>query len=81
MASKEVPVIPVPGVADQTGVRPFGSDPPPPCLMANFQVHELDDNLHIVDASFTPSIGAMKPALTAVANAIRIGDRFSERLV
>ncbi len=49
--------------------------------MPNCEVHELDDNLHIVDASFTPSIGAMKPALTAIANTVRIDERFCERLV
>jgi choline dehydrogenase-like flavoprotein len=30
--------------------------------------------------SFFPSIGAVNPALTAMANAVRVGDRILERL-
>jgi choline dehydrogenase-like flavoprotein len=41
--------------------------------------HELD-NLYVVDTSFMPSIGAVNPALTAMANAIRVGDHLLERL-
>ncbi len=32
------------------------------------------DNLYVVDASFFPSIGAVNPALTVMANAMRVGD-------
>ena len=32
------------------------------------------------DTSFFPSIGAVNPALTAIANAIRVGDHIAERL-
>jgi hypothetical protein len=35
--------------------------------------HDLD-NLHVVDASFFPSCGAVNPSLTIVANAIRGAD-------
>jgi hypothetical protein len=37
------------------------------------QAHELD-NLHVVGTSFFPGTGAVSPALTAVANAIRVGE-------
>jgi hypothetical protein len=30
---------------------------------------------YVVDTSFFPSIGAVNPALTAMANALRVGDR------
>jgi choline dehydrogenase-like flavoprotein len=32
------------------------------------------------DTSFFPSIGAVNPALTAIANAIRVGERIADRL-
>ena len=38
------------------------------------------DNLYVVDTSFFPSIGAVNPALTAMANAIRVGDHLLQRL-
>jgi len=33
-----------------------------------------------VDTGFFPSIGAVNPALTAMANAIRVGEHLIERL-
>jgi choline dehydrogenase-like flavoprotein len=41
--------------------------------------HDLD-NLYVVDTSFFPSIGAVNPALTAMANAIRVGEHLTDRL-
>ena len=41
--------------------------------------HEVD-NLYVVDTSFFPSIGAVNPALTAMANALRVGDHLLERM-
>jgi choline dehydrogenase-like flavoprotein len=43
------------------------------------QAHDLD-NLYVVDASFMPSIGAVNPTLTIIANALRVGDHIAERL-
>jgi choline dehydrogenase-like flavoprotein len=43
------------------------------------KAHELD-NLYVVDASFFPSIGAVNPGLTVMANALRVGDHLLERL-
>jgi choline dehydrogenase-like flavoprotein len=34
----------------------------------------------VTDTSFFPSIGAVNPALTATANAIRVGEHISERI-
>ena len=34
----------------------------------------------MVDTSFFPSIGAVNPALTAIANAIRVGEHLQERI-
>ena len=48
-------------------------------LDTDCRAHELD-NLYVVDTSFFPSIGAVNPALTAMANALRVGDHLLERL-
>jgi choline dehydrogenase-like flavoprotein len=34
----------------------------------------------VTDTSFFPSIGAVNPALTAIANAIRVGEHIADRL-
>ena len=71
--------IPVAGVAHQSGTCRFGTDPADSVLDTNCKAHELD-NLYVVDTSFFPSIGAVNPALTAMANALRVGDHLLERL-
>jgi choline dehydrogenase-like flavoprotein len=48
-------------------------------LDVNCKAHELD-NLYVADTSFFPSIGAVNPALTAIANGIRVGEHIAERL-
>jgi choline dehydrogenase-like flavoprotein len=32
------------------------------------------ENLYVVDSSFFPSIGAVNPTLTIIANALRVAD-------
>jgi choline dehydrogenase-like flavoprotein len=71
--------IPVAGVAHQAGTCRFGNDPATSVLDTNCKAHELD-NLYVVDTSIFPSIGAVNPALTAMANALRVGDHLLERL-
>jgi choline dehydrogenase-like flavoprotein len=71
--------IPVAGCAHQAGTVRFGSDPATSVLNSDCRAHELD-NLYVVDTSFFPSISAVNPALTAMANAIRVGDHLLERL-
>jgi choline dehydrogenase-like flavoprotein len=67
------------GVAHQAGTCRFGMDPQTSVLDTNCKAHELD-NLYVVDTSFFPSIGAVNPALTAMANALRVGDHLLERI-
>jgi choline dehydrogenase-like flavoprotein len=67
------------GVAHQAGTCRFGDDAATSVLDANCKAHELD-NLYVVDTSFFPSIGAVNPALTAMANALRVGAHLAERL-
>jgi choline dehydrogenase-like flavoprotein len=69
----------VAGVAHQSGTCKFGTDPQTSVLDTNCKAHELN-NLYVVDTSFFPSIGAVNPALTVMANALRIGDHLLERL-
>jgi choline dehydrogenase-like flavoprotein len=71
--------IPVAGVAHQAGTCRFGTDPATSVLDTDCRAHELD-NLYVVDKSVFPSIGAVNPALTAMANSLRVGDRLLERL-
>jgi hypothetical protein len=67
------------GVAHQAGTCRFGRDPRSSVLDTNCKAHELD-NLYVVDTSFFPSIGAVNPALTAMANALRVGDHLLQRI-
>ncbi len=66
-------------VGHQAGTCRFGEDPATSVLDLNCKAHELD-NLYVVDTSFMPTIGAVNPSLTAIANALRVGDHLRERL-
>jgi choline dehydrogenase-like flavoprotein len=71
--------IPVAGCAHQAGTCRFGTDPAASVLDTNCKAHELD-NLYVVDTSFFPSIGAVNPALTAIANALRVGEHIAQQI-
>jgi choline dehydrogenase-like flavoprotein len=71
--------IPLAGVAHQNGTIRFGNDPRASALDRNCKAHEVD-NLHVVDGSFFPSSGAVNPALTIMANALRVGEHLIGRL-
>ncbi len=71
--------IPLAGVAHQNGTVRFGNDPKKSALDRNCKAHEVD-NLYVVDGSFFPSSGAVNPALTIIANALRVGDHLIERM-
>ncbi len=71
--------IPVAGVAHQAGTARFGADPASSVLNEDCRAHELD-NLYVVDTSFFPSISAVNPALTAMANALRVGEHLLGRM-
>jgi choline dehydrogenase-like flavoprotein len=66
-------------VGHQAGTCRFGADPATSVLDLNCKAHDLD-NLYVVDTSFMPSIGAVNPSLTAIANALRVGTHLIERL-
>jgi choline dehydrogenase-like flavoprotein len=67
--------IPIAGVAHQVGTLRFGEDPKTSVLDTNCKAHDLK-NLYVVDGSFFPSAGAVNPALTIIANALRVAGHF-----
>jgi choline dehydrogenase-like flavoprotein len=71
--------IPLAGVAHQNGTIRFGRDPKTSALDVNCRAHEVD-NLYVVDGSFFPSSAAVNPALTIMANALRVGDHLIARM-
>ena len=71
--------IPLAGTAHQAGTCRFGTDPATSVLNLDCRAHEVD-NLYVTDASFFPSIGAVNPTLTIIANALRVADILKDRL-
>jgi len=71
--------MPLSVVAHVCGTCRFGEDPATSVLNPDCRAHDVD-NLYVVDGSFFPSISATSPALTIMANALRVGDRLIERL-
>ena len=71
--------IPLAGVAHQNGTVRFGHDPATSALDVHCKAHDVG-NLYVVDGSFFPSSAAVNPALTIMANALRVGDHLRERL-
>jgi choline dehydrogenase-like flavoprotein len=65
--------VPLSGTAHQAGTCRFGTDPATSVLNLDCRAHEIE-NLYITDASFFPSIGAVNPTLTIIANALRVAD-------
>ena len=65
--------IPVGSVCHQVGTCRFGTDPKTSVLDVDCRAHDVD-NLYVVDGSFFPSSGAVNPALTIIANALRVAD-------
>ena len=70
--------IPLGGTAHQNGTIRFGHDPKTSALDVNCKAHDLD-NLYVVDGSFFVSCGSVNPALTIIANALRVGDHLLNR--
>jgi choline dehydrogenase-like flavoprotein len=66
-------------MANQCGTCRFGTDPATSVLDLNCRTHDID-NLYVVDSSFFPSNAGVGPALTVIANALRVGDHLIERL-
>jgi choline dehydrogenase-like flavoprotein len=72
-------LLPLYGTAHQAGTVRFGQDSASSVLDPWCKAHELD-NLYVVDTGFFVTSSAVNPTLTAVANAMRVGDHLKERL-
>lgn len=70
--------VPLQVVANQCGTCRFGEDPATSVLNPDCRAHDVD-NLYVVDGSFFPSSAGVGPALTIIANALRVGDRLIEQ--
>ena len=71
--------IPISGTAQQARTLRFGTDPATSVLVLNCIAHGLN-NLYVTDASFFPSIGAVNPTLTIIANALRVAEHIRQRI-
>lgn len=60
----------------QCGTLVFGADPRTSVLDPYCRAHDVE-NLFVVDASFFPSSAAVNPALTIIAQALRVADHIS----
>ena len=69
----------VSATAHQAGTARFGTDPSSSVLDIFCKAHELD-NLYVIDGSFMPSIGAVNPTLTIIANALRVSEHIAARI-
>ena len=71
--------IPIAGCAHQAGTCRGGAEPETPVLDVTRKAKE-GGNRSAVYKNFFPSIGAVNPALTAMANALRVGEHLTQRL-
>jgi choline dehydrogenase-like flavoprotein len=62
----------------QCGTLVFGTDPKTSVLDTYCRAHDVE-NLFVVDASFFPSSAAVNPALTIVAQALRVAEHIREK--
>lgn len=72
-------ILPIYGTAHQCGTLRMGSDARASVVDADCKAHDLD-NLYVADTSVFVSSAAVNPALTCIANALRVADVISDRL-
>ncbi len=72
-------LLPLYGTAHQCGTVRMGNDPASSVVDAQCKAHQLD-NLYVADSGVFVSSSAVNPALTIVANAMRVGDYLVGRL-
>ena len=72
--------IPIAGIAHKCGTVRFGDRSRARRRSTSTARRTTLDNLYVVDTSFFPSSSAVNPALTTIANALRVGDHLLERL-
>jgi choline dehydrogenase-like flavoprotein len=62
------------------GTAVFGNDPATSVLNAHNRSHDIG-NLYVVDGSFFPTSGGVNPALTIIANALRVADQIDREVL
>ncbi len=67
-------------VQHQCGTLRFGSDPENAVLDRWCRAFDVD-NLYVTDTSVFPSSGAVNPALTCLANALRVSEHIKQQLM
>jgi choline dehydrogenase-like flavoprotein len=67
-------------LAHQAGTMRFGTDPATSVLDVNCKPHDLA-NVYVTDAAFMPSIGAVNPSLTIIANTLRVADHLKAHVI
>lgn len=72
-------ILPLYGTAHQCGTLRMGAEPTRSVVNADCRAHELE-NLYVADTSVFVSSAAVNPALTCIANALRVADKISARL-
>lgn len=72
-------ILPLYGTAHQCGTLRMGHDDRRSVVDANCKAHDLD-NLYVADTSVFVSSAAVNPALTCIANALRVADIVAARL-
>lgn len=72
-------MMPVQAVAHQCGTCRMGEDPATSVLDLNCRTHDIA-NLYVVDSSFFPANASVSPALTVIANALRVGEHLIQQL-
>lgn len=66
--------------AHQNGTTKMGTDPKTSVVDTYCKAHDLD-NLYIVDGGFFVSSGAVNPALTIMAMALRVGEHLKNKVL
>lgn len=73
-------ILPIYGTAHQCGTLRMGADPATSVVDADCKAHQLD-NLYVTDTSVFVSSAAVNPALTCIANSLRVADKIAARLM
>lgn len=71
-------VLPIYGTAHQCGTLRMGSDAKSSVVDRDCKAHDLD-NLYVADTSVFVSSAAVNPALTCIANSLRVADIIAKR--
>lgn len=66
-------ILPLYGTAHQCGTLRMGDDAKTSVVDANCRAHEVS-NLYVVDTAVFVSSAAVNPALTCIANSLRVAD-------